>query len=68
MRRLKDVQEPMTALNPILPIGVHVMEGMELHPGLPRAIEERHACLMQAHDAAKHRWAERGAAARETMP
>ena len=36
-------QEPMTSLNPILPIGLQVTEGMELHLGLSREAARKRA-------------------------
>ena len=41
-------QEPMTALNPLYPIGRQIVEALELHEGLPRpAAEQRAIALLE---------------------
>ncbi|HQY29435.1 MAG TPA: ATP-binding cassette domain-containing protein, partial [Burkholderiaceae bacterium] len=41
-------QEPMTALNPLYPIGDQICEAIELHEGLSRAQARRHAIELLA--------------------
>jgi len=36
-------QDPMTSLNPVLPIGLQIVESLEFHKGLPRAAARRRA-------------------------
>ncbi len=36
-------QEPMTALNPVVPVGVQIAEMLVVHDGMPPAEAERHA-------------------------
>jgi microcin C transport system ATP-binding protein len=39
-------QEPMTALNPLYPIGRQIVEAIELHEGLPRQSAEKRAIAL----------------------